>query len=424
MIKQEGWVMIKHLYEQGMKKTEIAKLLGMTRKTVSNNLKKKNTPKYVRTLNRPSIIEKYKEYMEQRLKQYNLTGKKIYEEIQKQGYTGGYGMVNIYTRNIKKDLKSKAFLRFETMPGEQSQVDWGYLGKIYDKEQRRWINLNCFLMILGYSRTLYIEVFEKADTLSFLKGHNCAFVYFGGYTREILYDNLKSVVIKRALRAKDSEFNKRFMDFAGYYGFSPILCRPYKPNTKGKVENSVNFVKQNFFNGELFSSLNQVNEKAREWLEKINNRLHATTKEQPLVRLKREGLISLQNKNIYDTTEIKYRKVFSDCHFCFEGNRYSVPFKYANKEVAIKQIDENIHILYKNLEIALHQIQPKAQGKYITVDDHFSGLKELRCSHRLDRPLKKSLKEEKKMSIITSDKTLPIVVPRSLSIYEELICNN
>jgi hypothetical protein len=232
------------------------------------------------------------------------------------------------------------------------------------------------------------------------------------------------VVIKRALRAKDSEFNKKFMDFAGYYGFSPILCRPYKPNTKGKVENSVNFVKQNFFNGELFSSLNQVNEKAREWLEKINNRLHATTKEQPLVRLKREGLISLQNKNIYDTTEIKYRKVFSDCHFCFEGNRYSVPFKYANKEVAIKQIDENIHILYKNLEIALHQIQPKAQGKYITVDDHFSGLKELRCSHRLDRPLKKSLKEEKKMSIITSDKTLPIVVPRSLSIYEELICNN
>lgn len=416
--------MIKHLHEQGIKKTEIARIMGMTRKTVSNNLKKKNTPKYIRAVDRISILEKYKKYIEERLKQYNLTGQKIYEEIRKQGYSGGYGIVNNFTRSLKKELKNKAFLRFETMPGEQSQVDWGHLGKIYDKEQRRWINLNCFLIILGYSRTLYIEVFEKADTLSFLKGHNHAFEYFGGYTREILYDNLKSVVIKRALRAKDSEFNKKFMDFAGYYGFNPILCRPYKPNTKGKVENSVNFVKQNFFNGESFSSLKEVNEKAKEWLKKCNTRLHATTKEQPFIRLNREGLISLKNKTIYDTTEVKYRKVFSDCHFCFEGNRYSVPFKFANKEVAVKQIENYIYITYKNQEIAEHQLQPKAIGKYITNETHFAGLKELRCSHSLNRPLKNPQKEIARLPVITCLKAMPIVESRNLSMYEELLCNN
>jgi len=113
-------------------------------------------------------------------------------------------------------------------------------------------------------------------------GHNNAFKYFGGHTKEILYDNLKSVVIKRAIRAKESKFNKKFMDFAGYYGFNPILCRPYKPNTKGKVENSVLYVRQNFFAGEEFTSLNDINRKSQEWLKAINARIHSTTKQQPI----------------------------------------------------------------------------------------------------------------------------------------------
>lgn len=132
---------------------------------------------------------------------------------------------------IKQEYKNHAALRFETLPGEQSQIDWGYLGEIHDIELNRSVKLYCFFIILGYSRTLYAEVFDNMRLNNFLLGHNNAFKYFGGYTRELLYDNLKSVVIKRALVAKDSEFNKRFMGFAGFYGFKPVLCSPYKPNT-------------------------------------------------------------------------------------------------------------------------------------------------------------------------------------------------
>ena len=106
-------------------------------------------------------------------------------------------------------------------------------------------------------------------------GHNLAFEYFGGYTREILYDNLKSVVIKRAFKQKDSEFNKRFTEYAGFYGFKAILARPYRPQTKGKVENTVNFVRTNFFAAEEFVSVTDINNKARTWLNRVKSLIMA-----------------------------------------------------------------------------------------------------------------------------------------------------
>jgi transposase len=319
MIKQKDWVMIRNLYLQGMKKAAIARLLGINRKTVSSNLKKEESPVYERLVEKESKLEPYKEYTDRRLEEYDLTAVKLYGELQEQGYTGKYSLIAAYVGEKKKELRTKAVLRFETLPGEQAQVDWGYFGNFYDREQKKTIKLYCFFMILGYSRALYIEFFERADIINFLRGHNNAFRYFGGYTKELLYDNLKSVVIKRALRQEESQFNKKFLDFAGYYGFKPILCRPYRPTTKGKVENSVLYAKQNFFSGEEFISLRDLNEKALVWLERINQRIHCTTKQQPFERLKRESLITIKDKKLYDTSSILYRQVFKDCHFSYGG---------------------------------------------------------------------------------------------------------
>jgi transposase len=233
MIEGEEWMKMRQLLKQGMKISEVAKYLGVSRGTIYNNKDKTNIPKYKRET-RGSILDAYKEYISSRLEKINLTASKLYDEIKTTGYQGKYSLVAEYVSSIKKEQKNLAVLRFETIAGEQSQVDWGYFGQLYDKKQKKWIELHCFFMILGYSRMLYIEFFERAHLSNFLKGHNNAFKYFGGYTREILYDNLKSVVIKRAISAEDSDFNKKFMDYAGYYGFKPILCRAYKPNTKGK----------------------------------------------------------------------------------------------------------------------------------------------------------------------------------------------
>lgn len=418
---------IRNLWNQGLNKTQIAKYLNINRKTVLKYLKKDKIPKYVRKNKVKSILEKYEEYIIERLDKYDLTAQKLYEEIKKQGYTGKYGIVAKYIRETKNILKNKAVLRFETIPGLQSQVDWGHFGTIYDKEKKRIISIYCFLIILGYSRTLYIEFFEKQDTISFLKGHNNSFKYFGGYTKEILYDNLKSVVIKRALKAEDSEFNKKFIDYSGYYGIKPILCRAYKPNTKGKVENSVNFVRTNFFAGEKFSSLRELNQSSQKWLEKTNNRIHSTTKQKPFDRLRNENLISIENKKLYDLKETCFRKVYKDCKFSYKGNMYSVPFKYAEQEVFIKQINKDtISISHRNIKIAEHKLNLKEKGILIINNDHYEGLKELRCSHEIKKPKKMKKKKEPKKEtnniILLNDENLDAFVEkRDLSQYEEVL---
>ena len=196
--------MMRNLFKQGLSKSEIAKSLGVTRKTVRRNLEKDTLPKYSRKES-SSKLDRYKSYVEERLSKYNLSSYKLYEEVVKQGYKGKYGILNLFVRSKKKELKNKAVLRFETLPGEQAQVDWGSCGSIYDVEQRQVIKLYCFVIVLGFSRVKYVAFFTRQDTQSFLEGHNRAFKYFGGYSKEILYDNLKSVVIKRMFKAEDSE---------------------------------------------------------------------------------------------------------------------------------------------------------------------------------------------------------------------------
>jgi len=427
MIKGVQWMKIKELKNQGMKIKHIAEKIGVARGTVYNNKDKEIRPKYKRTINKPSKLEPYQGYIKNRLEEYNLTAEKIYQEIQQLGYQGKYSLLANYVSKLKRELKNQAVIRFETLPGEQAQVDWGSFGSMYDKDLKKEIKISCFFMILGYSRTLYIEFFDKADLEKFLIGHNHAFEYFGGYTREILYDNLKSVVIKRAMRAEDSDFNKKFIDFAGYYGFAPTLCRPYKPNTKGKVENSVNYVKQNFFAGRTFNSLKELNKQAKIWLDQANQRIHATTKEKPFDRLKRETLISIENKKMYDTNIIQYRKVFNDCHFSYEANKYSVPYAYAGKEVAVKKEKHMLYVSYQNKEIANHNLEIQDKGKYITQSLHLEGLLDVRLSHGIKRPKKKEKATVKKtIEILNYNQTIPSVKQRDLNVYEKvgMLCKN
>ena len=189
----------------------------------------------------------------------------------------------------------------------------------------------------------YIHFFDSDDTHHFLQGHNNAFKYFGGYPREILYDNLKSVVLKRAFKQKDSTFNKEFLEFSGFYGFKAILAQPYRPQTKGKVENTVRYIRENFFIGSDFRSLTEINKNALEWLDKVNNQIHHTTHERPTERLPKENLIKVVGK-FYDLSQVYYRKVQSDCHFSFKGNFYSCSSQYAGKEVVIRMEMDDIFV--------------------------------------------------------------------------------
>lgn len=432
MLKLEDWKLIRELKNSGMSITAIAKQLKIDRKTVRRAINSNQSPKYVRTAANSKLSE-FKSYINNRLEKFNLTSQKIHEEILIQGYVGKYGMVNKYVQSKKEEYKTKAVLRFETIPGEQSQVDWAYFGELYDQNKRKIVRLCCFIMVLGFSRMRFVHFFENDDLGNFLMGHNLAFKFFGGYTREILYDNLKSVVLKRSFKQKDSEFNKEFIEFSGYYGFKAILAQPYRPQTKGKVESTVRFVRENFFNGEEFSSIEDVNSKTKDWMHKVNNQVHHTTHEKPSERFRREKLIELIG-SVYDLTKIYYRKVQLDCHFSFKANFYSCPLRYAGKEVVIKEIESQIFVYYRNERIAFHQLEEKFKGGYITSSAHYLEIKSAsEKQSRLAWQRKKQERNIKKIKQINTEyhrsgfnsgqiiKLFEDVEKRDLKIYEEII---
>lgn len=267
------------------------------------------------------------------------------------------------------DLDEKATVRFETMPGKQGQMDWGFFEDHTVYEDGKWKRLYCFLLVLGYSRMRYIEFVTDMSTNVLIRCHQNAFRYFGGYPEESLYDNMKQVVVKRLLKQEDSTLNRQFEDFAGFYGFKPILCRPYRGQTKGKVERTVQFVRDNFMIGIKYNSLADLNGQALAWCNKVNGKVHATTNEIPFERLKKEGLSPLKREYIID--KINLRRV-PQKHPCVSAkdmphqlcsrpwtvdrNQYSVPAEYVGKDVAVVALDNMLAAYYEGKQIALHRI--------------------------------------------------------------------
>jgi len=182
----------------------------------------------------------------------------------RKGFTGKYTIVKDFVREVRPKVGVPAVYRYETKPGVQSQVDWCECGRIE---------------IDGKSRMRYVEFTLRIDVHTLIQCHLNAFRYFGGCTKEILYDNMKQIVFKRAPVSSGSTWNSQFEDFFNHYGFIPRLCRPYRPQTKGKIESNVSFVKRDFLLGSEFSSFPDLNSQAQKWLARVNSTIHGTTNE-------------------------------------------------------------------------------------------------------------------------------------------------
>lgn len=252
------------------------------------------------------------------------------------------------------DLDEKATVRFGTMPGKQGQMDWGFFENHTVYEDGNWKKLYCILLVLGYSRMGYIEFVTDMSTNTLIRCHQNAFQYFGGYPEEILYDNMKQVVVKRLLKQGGSTLNRQFEDFAGFYGFKPILYRPYRGQTRGKAERTVQFVRDNFMIGIKYNSLADLNGQAPAWCNKVNGKVHATTNELPFERLEKERLSPLKREYIID--KINLRRIQKDCLISYAGNQYSVPAEYVGKDVAVVALGNMLAAFYEGKQIALHRI--------------------------------------------------------------------
>jgi len=254
-----------------------------------------------------------------------------------------------------------------------------------------------------------MEFTLSTNTRTFLQCHKNAFKYFGGYTEEILYDNVKTVVFKRAFRASDHQWNPMFEDFSRHYGFIPRLCKPYCPQTKGKVENSIGYMKRDFLLGGTFTSLDDMNQQLLQWCNRVNSTPHGTTHEIPFERLKQENLRPLVGVPPYQIRQVEYRKISRDAYVSYLGNRYSVPYHYAGG-AAILEIQGDLMTIWVGTDVVCTHVIVPGHGRVIKEKEHSSGLlsETMRCNSQ---------------SRASSQPLFTIVAPqveeRSLSVYDE-----
>ncbi|MCL2110763.1 MAG: IS21 family transposase [Clostridiales bacterium] len=349
--------------QKGMNYTQIAQKYNIDPRTAKKYADSDTRPVYNLTEPKASILDPYKRQIDIWLDEAPYSAVRILEKLQEQGFSGKYSIVKEYVRTKKKDLDERATIRFETTPGLQAQVDWAHFEDRTVFEGGRDKKLYLFLMILGYSRMRYIEFVTDMSTNTLIRCHQNAFRHFGGYPDEILYDNMKQVVIKRLLKQEESSLNRQFEDFAGFCGFKPVLCRPYRGQTKGKVERTVRFVRDNFMTGIKYGSLDDLNGKALAWCNKVNGNIHATTGAIPTNLLQKENLNPLTREYIIDRMNL--RKVQKDCLVSYGGSMYSVPVEYVGKDVAVVAMDGVIACYHGSRQIAVHKKSSERRGMVV-----------------------------------------------------------
>lgn len=323
MLKGEEVMEIKILQRQGYSIRAISRELGISRNTVRQYLRNEAEAGYKLRTARPSKLEPWKEYIRGRIEAASpnwIPATVIEREIRERGYTGSIRLLRYYMAALKPKAKEEPLIRFETQPGEQMQVDWGVFRR--GKEP-----LSAFVATLGYSRYTYVEFVtdERFETLQAC--HKNAFEYFQGVPKEILYDNMKTVIQQRnAYGAGLHRFHPGLWALAKQTGFSPRLCQPYRAKTKGKVERFIKYLRYSFYipleaslkQAGLILDVETANIEVRKWLRDIaNERIHQTTQEQPTVLWKKE-LPALQT---YET----YESPVNQSNICDNNGGLSIP---------------------------------------------------------------------------------------------------
>jgi len=354
---------LKELRRQGMSMRAISRLTGWDRKTIRKYLLlPAGAPIYGPRPRPTSKLDSFKPYLQERLRAGVWNARVLLRELQERNYVGGYTILTDWLRPQRTAARTVAVRRFETPPGKQAQVDWGHLGTICWEGQER--KLWGFTFTLGYSRVMMAEaaVDQKLGTL--LRMHEEAFRQLDGVPEEILYDRMKTVWLGTDERG-EIVWHPVFRDFARYWGFTPRLCRPYRAQTKGKVESGVKYLRRNFLcglQGREPGSLADLNAQLRQWVWQVaNQRLHGTTREEVGVRWDAEqfSLQRLAGRPGYAFREGEFRKVARDAYVDWQGSRYSVPWSYAGKEVWVGETAGKVEVHAGPERIAVHAKSPR-----------------------------------------------------------------
>lgn len=292
MVSKERVMEIQILHRRGMSIRSIARECGVSRNTVRKYLRgdvvaeeRQGGP------GRPSSLEPYLDWLRRRVQgaaPIRLPATVLHREVSAMGYTGSVRSVQRAIAKLSPPPAAEPLVRFETPAGHQAQMDWGE----YRLGGRR---VYAFVGVLGYSRWLYVEYVDSMKAETLVACHQRMLADFGGVPREILYDNMKTVVTQRNAYGRGRhKFHGAIWDLAKTAGYRPRLCQPYRPRTKGKVERAVDYIATSFFHPLVtrlaldgrIPTLDELNAEARCWRRSIANvRVHGTTGERPIDRL-------------------------------------------------------------------------------------------------------------------------------------------
>lgn len=330
--------MILELHRQGLSVSAIARRTGFDRKTVRKHITRGlEPPAYGPRASRTMLLDPFVPYLRERVAAFpDLTGRRLHRELRERGYTGGYTRLTDLLRDIRP-VAAPGF-EFTGEPGVMRIV---------------WL----FSLVLGHSRWLWARFVLQQDLPTVLRCHLAAFVAMGGVPAEILYDRMRTAVTGEDA-AEGIAYNRTLLACARHYGFLPKACRPYQPQSKGKVERPFRYVREDFFLARSFRDLDDLNAQLRQWLDEVANvRMHATTHRVVAEHFaeERPQLQPLPAGPFQATLRLE-RRITRDGMVSVDGNLYSVPDSTRRRPVEVHRLADAVQIFEAGRLVASHPV--------------------------------------------------------------------
>lgn len=320
MLRSRSVHQIRDLFQHGYSVRAIAEQTGMSRNTVRKYLR--TTPEVAPRPRRRSKLDPFKDQVRRWMTDDHLFNcETMFERLQELGYTGGRSLIKAFVQPLRPPrLRPLRVQRYETLPGEQLQCDWGEFLVERDGSLRK---LYGFTAILSYSRMRFVCFSPRCTVTTLIRSLLAACQYFGGLPQTVLTDRMKSVLLH--MDGRHPIWHTQFAECLSALGMTPRVCRAYAPQTKGKVERTIGVVKQSFWPGITFTDLTDLNRQAQAWCDGRNQRVHATTHVAPITRWMHEGLRPLPSRFVWERFTLEDRRVSVDGFLSFEGQLYGVP---------------------------------------------------------------------------------------------------
>jgi len=403
-MKRSGTIHTIHeLSAQGKSVRAIAQELGIARNTVRRYLRGKPDP--VPRPKRGSLLDPYKAQIHRWMQEDHLYNcEAMLERLREQGYTGSGTILRDYVRPLRRPtVGQQPVIRYETKPGEQMQFDWGEV-RYQDKGQDR--KLYGFTAILGYSRMRFVTFVKRCDTATMIRCMMEGFEYFDGLPKAALTDRMKSVFLE--MEDDLPKWNPLFSDFMASLGIVPRVCKPYRPQTKGKVERSVGVIKNNFWLGVHFTDIDDLNVQARRWCDRLNQKVHRTTRRVPMDLWVEENLSPFPSDSAWERFGSEERRVSFDGFMSYDGVLYGLPAQpaVAGSRVFVRERYRTLRVYHQGQLITTLQKQPRSQ-EIVFHPEQFVGVSPGVSIRRLDKPVGHQVEA-------------PTIIVRPLTEYDQL----